>query len=260
MSGDCDIYKDLLVEEALGEIGEKERAFLKAHLAGCSKCRSELAALGDVIGAMKREHPVAAPAGLAERSFHRIGATGERMLNAAASFEGTSVLHPSTWQIRKSLVAWMVAASLLVMALAPLVPEMVGTADKRAEAACQGNLRILGTALRQYALDHDGAYPRGEGWHRKLDYEHLRGLGAFTCPGRLAIGKSSEAEVDYVYNPGRVSIHSGHDYPLLWDRNAAHDRLGRNVLFADGSVRWLEEDEFQAFLAKFKIDEAEAIY
>lgn len=258
MGEDCKLYRDLLVEEALGEIGERERLFLKNHLASCAECRKELAALSDVTGALRRERPVQAPAGLAERTFHSLGSAGERLAAAAGAFEGTEILRPSTWRIRKSLVAWMVAASVLVMAVASLVPEMTGYSDRHKIAVCQENMRVLATALRQYAADHNGFYPTGAEWYKALDYEYLKSQGVLTCPTRLAVGRPSESETDYVYNSQRASIHSGVDYPLLWDRKAAHERLGRNVLFADGRVKWVEEDRFNLILARYKIDELEA--
>ncbi len=260
MNGQCELYADLLVQEALGDISEKERAFLKAHLEGCAECRRELALLSDTIGALRRERQAEAPAGLAERTFHRIGTAGERLMSAATSFEGTDLLSPSTWRIRKSLVGWMVAASVLVMAVASLVPGLVGGADTGKVAVCQQNMRFLGTALRQYAVDHNGFYPQGPDWYKSLDWEYLKRQNVFICPARLAVGKPSEAEVDYVYAPGKVTIHAGEKYPLLWDRKAFHERGGRNVLFADGRVTWMVEDEFQMLLAKWKIDEAEAHY
>ncbi len=259
MKDECKSYRDLLVEEALGEIGERERVFLKAHLAACAGCRRELAALADVAGVMKRERIVEAPAGLAERTFHRLASTGERLAAAAWSCEGTEILKPSTWRIRKSLVAWVVAASVLVMAVAALVPEMVGYSDRHKISVCQEHMRIVATALRQYAADHSGFYPEGAEWYTSLDHEYLRSQGALTCPTRLAVGRPSEAETDYVYNRERVSIHSGGDYPLLWDRKAAHGP-GRNVLFATGQVKWVEEDRFNVILARHRIEEAEAYY
>jgi len=255
---ECKIYQDLLVEEALGEAGEKERAFLKAHLAGCPECRRQLALIGDAIGVLRRERPAQAPVGLAERTFHHIGAAGERLTSAASSFEGTVLFRPSTWRVRKSLVGWMVAASLLVMAVASLVPDWMAAGDSRRIAVCQQHLRMIATALRQYAVEHDGIYPRGREWYKALDVAYLRSHGAFTCPARIAVGQPSEAEVDYAYNPGLVSIHSGPDCPLVWDRKGRHDRLGRNVVFATGHVLWVEEDKFQVLLAKHKIDETEA--
>lgn len=258
MKDECTIYEDLLVQEALGETSEKERAFLKAHLARCSECRKALAVLSDTVGVFRREGPSAAPAGLAERTFHRIGSAGDRLTAAASSFEGTELFRPSTWRVRKSLVGWMVAASLLVMAVASLVPDWMGTGDSRKIAVCQQRLRIVATALRQYAVEHDGVYPQGPEWYKALDREYLRSQGAFTCPARIAVGQPSKAEVDYVYNPERISIHSGHDYPLLWDRKGRHDRLGRNVVFANGHVVWVDEDKFLVLLASYKVDETEA--
>ena len=164
MDEKCKIYQDLLVEQALGEIGQKERSSLKNHLASCAGCRRELAVLSDTVGVLRREKRMEAPAGLAERTLHRIGATGEQLAHATRSFEGTDIFRPSTWRVRKSLVGWMVAASVLVMAMAGLVTEVGPSTDGRRMKICQTNMRMVATALRQYATDHDGFYPTGPDW------------------------------------------------------------------------------------------------
>lgn len=260
MDEKCKIYQDLLVEHALGETGQKERAFLKSHLASCAQCRRELAVLSDTVGVLRRERRVDAPAGLAERTLHRIGAMGEQLAHATRSFEGTDIFRPSTWRVRKSLVGWMVAASVLVMAMAGLVTEVGPSTDMRRMKICQTNMRMIATALRQYAIDHDGFYPTGPDWYKALDWQYLRSHGAFKCPSRLAIGAPSEAEVDYIYSPDRVNVKSDADYPLMWDRTAAHDQLGRSVLFANGHIVWIEEDKFLLLLARYKIEESQAYY
>ena len=259
MSAQCELYEDLLVAEALGDISEKERMFLKAHLEGCGRCRSRLAAVRDTIGVMTREHPEAAPAGLAERTLRRVEVAGERFVAAASPYHETMLLEPSTWRVRRSLVGWMVAASILVMAVATLVPGMLGGGGERGVEACQEHMKTLAVALKQYALDHNGNFPQGADWYRALDYDYLHRSNAFLCPARLAVGRQSDRETDYVYNPSHVSVTAPDDYPLLWDSKAAHDQLGRNVLFADGKVSWVAEDEFTRLLAKYKIDEMEAI-
>jgi hypothetical protein len=82
--------------------------------------------------------------------------------------------------------------------------------------------------------------------------------GALLCPGRVAVGAPSELKVDFIYNPSRTSINVTEDYPLMWDRKGAHDRLGRNVLFATGRIGWIEEDEWEKITSRYRIDEAEA--
>jgi prepilin-type processing-associated H-X9-DG protein len=257
MAADCTLYEDLLVQEALGENSEKERAFLKAHLDSCSDCRSELARLNDTIGVLKRERREGAPAGLAERTLKRIERTGERFTAASSPYHETRLFAPGTWQVRRSLVGWMVAASILVMAVASLVPGMMSAEGHSGVMACQDHMRLVAVALRQYANDHDGFYPQSADWYKALDYGYLQREGALLCPGRFAVGPNSDRETDYLYNPARVNVNNPGNYPLMWDRQAAHERLGRNVLFADGSIKWMAEDEFEKLLARHKINEGE---
>ena len=259
MAGECELYKDLLAQEALGETTEKERLFLRRHLDSCAACRGELAAMSDVISVMKREKQEAAPAGLAERTLHRVERAGERFTTAAAPYAETHLLSPATWRVRRGLVGWMVAASVLVMAVASLVPGVLGTGERAKIDSCQEHMRQLATALRQYAADHNEVFPQGPEWYRALDYDYLHRSGALLCPSRLAVGRGSERETDYVYNPARVSMNEPSDYPLLWDTRNAHELHGRNVLTVDGTVRWITEEEFQRTVLKYKVDELNAL-
>lgn len=258
MNEQCRLYEDLLVKETLGEISEKEKAFLKVHLDACADCRRQLAVLSDTVGVLRRERIAYAPAGLAERTFHRIGSVGERLNAAAASFEGTELLKPSTWRVRKSLVGWMVAASIMVMAVASLVPGNLASIDDDAIAASRGKMQLIAISLRQYAVEHNDFYPEGPEWYMALDYEYLRRNGAFVFPGRVAVGPLGQPDIDYLYTPQKASIHSGDDYPLMWTRRPVIDRPGRNVLFAAGRIAWVTEDDFQFLLARYKINEAHA--
>jgi len=257
VASQCQLYEDLLVEEALGEIGQKERMFLRAHLDSCGECRARLATLSDTIGVMKREKPAQAPAGLAERTLRRVETAGERFSAATSPYHETILTEPRSWRVRRSLVAWMVAASVLVMAVASLVPEWLGSGSARSLQTCQDHMTIIGTALRQYAADHNGAYPRGPEWYRALDFDYLQRQGVLMCPARMAVGPSSANVTDYLFNPTHVSVNEPADYPLMWDKNSAHDELGRNVLFVDGRVSWVAEEEFEKILIKYKISEAD---
>jgi type II secretory pathway pseudopilin PulG len=250
----CELYADLLVRESLGDITEKEQLFLRRHLEVCVDCRARLSLVTDAVNVMKREGAAEAPAGLAERTLHKVERAGERFTVATSPYREAGLLRPSTWRIRKSLVGWMVAASVLVMAGAALLPEMLGTVDRKVHS-CQDNLRMIGTALMQYASDHNGLLPIGPEWYKALNYEYLRRHNALLCPARMAVGRASEATTDYVYNPNRVSTKEPSDYPLLWDKKTAHEMPGRNVLFVDGNIRWLSEDEFQKLLARYRVDE-----
>jgi len=256
----CKLYEDLLVQEALGEISERERAYLKRHLAACAECRRELASYSDVVGVMKKERREEAPAGLAERTLGRIERAGDRFSVAASPYHETELWKPSTWKVRRALVAWMAAASILVMAVASLVPGMIGADSQRSLLSCQEHMKVVATALQQYAKDHNGFYPEGPQWYKELDWQYLQRVGALVCPARLAVGAASAKETDFVYNPHRVSANQASDYPLLWDKKAAHDRLGRNVLFAGGRIDWLAEEPFEKLLTRYRIDETKAYY
>lgn len=99
---------------------------------------------------------------------------------------------------------------------------------------CMNNLKQIGLALRLYAQDYNGKFPREL---KELCPNYIL-RATLWCPGDNKISKS------YVYVKGLTSKdrHSILAYDTSPDH---HDGEGRNVLFVDGHVEWMVEKEFQ---------------
>ena len=72
-------------------------------------------------------------------------------------------LHPSR---RKSsaftLVELMVVVSVIAVLIAILLPGLTAARERANRVKCASNLRQIGLAMKMYADDHRGAYPRGK--------------------------------------------------------------------------------------------------
>ena len=121
------------------------------------------------------------------------------------------------------------------------------TAGTRDAMRCLGNLQTIKGALFPWITSHQFKTPPS--------LETLAGLPgvtreAFVCPatGSTADPALFPRDYDSLFDrAGRpLSVQDFNDRartPLVWDREAVHQG-GRYVLFADGSVRWVDEDQF----------------
>ena len=144
-----------------------------------------------------------------------------------------------------------VGYSTLVMGLGGglglALPQAVGRQRLASRDQCQLHLRRLGVELTLYASEHEGAFP--ESLEDLRDVLLARRSGAelpgdarwFRCPGRPL-----SADLGYEYVPG-LTLDSPRQRIVCYDREGNHPG-GRNVLFADGRVRWFREDLFQQIL------------
>ena len=122
--------------------------------------------------------------------------------------------------------------------------------------SCTNNLKLIGLALKQYAMYYDDWFPDKSG---PLGFEKLRSNDyltehrVYTCPSckipRVEGNKKLNNKiVSYVYKSG-LKDNDNPDpskTPLVWDRPTNHKNYG-NVLFVDGHVKgfkgknWMEQ-------------------
>jgi len=153
---------------------------------------------------------------------------------------------------------------LMASVTIPLATEGMTTGREQArKAACKNNLKMIGLALHIYSTDHDEYFPQGKtaatvieelvaGDYLPADSE------VFICPAAAGdheawerTKKISAATVSYRWVPG-LNVISPPDFIIMYDKSLEHHGNGRNVLFVDGHVEWMREEDFQKRLAEQK--------
>jgi prepilin-type processing-associated H-X9-DG protein len=131
----------------------------------------------------------------------------------------------------------MTHAALPPVAQAKEPLEWLPTRDDVDMAGCRRNLKQIGTALLMYTKANDHKFPEA------LDelVPFLEDRSHLTCPA----SKDDDGGYIYAKPGGRLTeIERPGDFMLVFDRFQKHT-FGRNVLFADGRVAWLAEEDFK---------------
>ncbi len=130
--------------------------------------------------------------------------------------------------------------------------ELTAGADRSLLAACKNNLKQIGGAVARYAVDQEGRMPRAVADLK--DWGYLLDESVFTCPGAEAahVGGVFREEYRYLYRP----LETPKDDDIIsWDGrpHVVHRRVFwllkrsyRNVLFANGEIKSIPEEQFQA--------------
>jgi len=120
-------------------------------------------------------------------------------------------------------------------------------------ARCSTNLHFIGTAIAAYKEAAGGQLPDGL---EDLWPEHLKSPDVLLCPADqepMTIGEDLKCSYHYV---GPISLVAASKLILVYEKEGNHvipggsgsQISGRGVLFADGRVEFLSEDDFQARL------------
>ena len=115
----------------------------------------------------------------------------------------------------------------------------------------RNNLSAIGTAIRAYSMEHNDEMPR--------DLNDL--WGKYITGDKVFESRSSGEKVQFLRDerPSLALFYSSSDEPVA----ALHGKNGGNVLYRDGSVRWLDDKEFNKQiapkLAERRSDEARAL-
>ena len=137
-----------------------------------------------------------------------------------------------------TLIILLVLLAIIAILAALLLPALMRARQEAEKARCRSNLKAVGLALHMYAADYDERFP--ESLKQLVDLGYLARDEALQCPTRKG---RAPGEIDYVYIKG-LSLNSRPNEPIVFDRKGNHPD-GRNVLFVDGHVEWLDEDTFQ---------------
>lgn len=145
-------------------------------------------------------------------------------------------------KIRKNsgftLIELLVVISIILILVSFVVPQIGGARAKARQVKCANNLRVIGSALIMYADNNGGSFPGNlSGLYPQYVGDHM----TFDCPSTAAeptVAAGVVTSTDYVYQPGLTDESSG-GTPIAADADGNH-ASGRNVVFATGSVRFVE--------------------
>ena len=142
--------------------------------------------------------------------------------------------------------------SLLVLP-SILLPSLNRAREAANKVKCASNLRQVGQAARQYAIDGDGAFPP--------DLETLTAASA-VVPEVMICPSSSHAaaappfvagqNLSYVYLGRGLTDAMPTTAILAYEPMENHNREGANFLFGDGSVRFIQQAEARAAIAELE--------
>jgi prepilin-type processing-associated H-X9-DG protein len=160
--------------------------------------------------------------------------------------------------------AMVLAVSLFVFAL--LFRPPVPPKRRLVTEQCNHKLHQLAVVMLMYAEDNDEKRPAVDGWCDLLVQSHNECKDLFLCPGALRRGDKGPCH--YAINPDCRSSSPGDTVLLFeakggWNQRGGpeilttqnHNGKGCNVLFNDGSVRYVRPEELGEL--KWKAEEAE---
>ena len=155
------------------------------------------------------------------------------------------------------LVLGLISTLFWLLAILALTPAVTHAREVARRAACASNERQIGSALLVYAGSHGGRFP-----DKLEDVLQTTSLPArvFVCPDddktppsggtpqMLAAQIGNGKHCSYVYVGAGLSTTEGAATVVLYEPLADHRRQGMNVLFADGSVKWVDRADAQRIL------------
>ena len=121
-----------------------------------------------------------------------------------------------------------------------LAPSLGRARSSARRTACMNNLRQIGLGCTIYAQDKDGRFPPGL---KTLVPDYVADARIFHCHASEKPGTS------YVYLSGLTQASSA-EAIVAFDKVENHGYKGRNVLFVDCHVEWMNEMKFRSALGK----------
>lgn len=181
---------------------------------------------------------------------------------------------------REAILAWLPTLAVVPMAWVPLLPVQRQARENIMRAACANCLREVGQAAMFAATDFKGYFPPSLAFLQ--DHRYLPQLPR--CPSARSDAEpyfycpwiaDPNADLDGVYTSQIESMvqevaqrfpeYTGRGWPIrlvnkdrldgavpiiACDFRNNHAGAGRNVLYADGTLKWMRESEFQTELRR----------
>jgi len=137
-----------------------------------------------------------------------------------------------------------IASSTVLASMA--LPASINIRDRVTSMMCKRNLVAVGRALRAYAAKNAGNLP-DPGRQAKLlvDGGFVPNPKIFYCPATEDDPRTFPDNVSYEFTLLTYNLERDGEgrYPIAWDKFGNHPG-GRHVLFIDGHVEFLSEEEF----------------
>ena len=129
----------------------------------------------------------------------------------------------------------------VLMVVIALVPMLTRAKEGAKQALCGGNLNAIGKGIAMYCTENQDAYPAD------LEVLARQGFGPVELWQRPSAG--GRRRCDYFYFPPADPADALVYMLVACDLKGNHPD-GRNVLYVQGNVKWLDENDFQAELGK----------
>jgi hypothetical protein len=153
------------------------------------------------------------------------------------------LIRTKTDHSRKALAAcvlpWAAIFGILLCCLT--VPAYGHVREFEKRLSCSSCLRSVAIALQLYEQDHDGRLPE------TLEFIS----GTYLPRGKQFLACPAAPSREYEYDP-KATQEAGS--MVVWDSLGNH-KEGRNVLFGNGDIRFLREEEYQAAVGRPKESE-----
>ena len=141
-------------------------------------------------------------------------------------------------QKRLTLVEMVIIMVVLGLLVGLIIPALNAKREKARRISCASNLKSIGLALKQYAMDFNDIFPDGKGdvgLEQLRSNDYLTDNKIYACPSTRDTGNVGSSVVSsYVYLAGMSEADSA-DSSIILDKSGNHRKFG-NALFLDGHV------------------------
>ncbi len=159
-----------------------------------------------------------------------------------------------------TLIELLVVIAIIGILAAMLMPALASARERARRSSCMSNLRQIGMFIKYYAMDHGEDFP--DALDDLTDQEDVV-AGIFICPSSTGFEEADDSgdtwslgndNTSYKYVTGLTEA-SRSSLPLAGDKDGTtgdtsgtawggnHQEAGGNMLFVDGSVRWINADD-----------------
>jgi len=121
-----------------------------------------------------------------------------------------------------------------------VAPSLLQAQVQATRITCRSNLKSIGMALFMYSSDHKDKFPAD--LETLLAKTYLRENKMLICP-------ATKLRDSYIYRGAAITVADIPSLIMVYDKSSNHND-GRNVLFLDGHVEWVQEERFQELIKK----------